>query len=241
MVESVNNFPTSAGLASSASSFACLTLAASRAAGLNMDNNELSLFARMGSGSAARSIYGGFVEMKLGERADGADAVAHPLFPREHWDLTVLIAITSEEKKKTGSTDGMELSRTTSPYYKPWIESSAKDITDMRKAVKEKDFQKVAEIAEFSCLKMHALALASNPGLIYWNGTTIDLMHKVREMRNMGVPVFFTIDAGPQLKAICPSQYAVKVESVLLEQPGVKRIIRTTLGGDATVLEEIDI
>jgi len=241
MVESINNFPTSAGLASSASSFACLALAASRAAGLNMDNDELSLFARIGSGSAARSVYGGFVEMKLGKREDGSDAVAHPLFSRDHWDLTVLIAITSEEKKKTGSTDGMELSRKTSPYYKPWVESSADDIQDMRQAIKEKDFQKVAEIAEFSCLKMHALALASNPGLIYWNGTTVDLIHKVREMRDMGIPVFFTIDAGPQLKAICPSDYAAKVESILLEQPGVKRVMKTPLGGDATILEEQDI
>jgi diphosphomevalonate decarboxylase len=239
-IESDNNFPTSAGLASSASSFACLTLSASRAAGLNLNNEELSRYARIGSGSAARSIFGGFVEMKLGKNEDGSDAIAYPLFSKEHWDLTVLIAVTSEKKKKTGSTDGMESSRLTSPYYQSWIDSSTKDIEEMRLAIKNKDFLKMAEVAEFSCLKMHALALATNPGLIYWNGATVDLMHRVRAMRNEGVPVFFTIDAGPQLKAICPAEYANKVETVLLEESGVKRIIKTSLGGDARVLEEMD-
>ncbi len=237
-VDSINNFPTSAGLASSASSFACLTLAASKSAGLNFNKNELSEYARIGSGSAARSIFGGFVEMTLGQKDGGSDAIAHPLFAKEHWDLTVLIAITSEKKKKTGSTDGMESSRLTSPYYQSWIDSSVADIDEMRQAITVKDFEKVAEISEFSCLKMHALALATNPGLIYWNGTTVDLMHKVRALRDEGTPVFFTIDAGPQLKAICPSEYAGKVEATLMQEPGVKRIIKTSLGGEAIILEE---
>lgn len=237
-VDSINNFPTSAGLASSASSFACLALAASRAAGLNLSNSELSEYARLGSGSAARSVFGGFVEMKLGQKSDGSDAVAEQLFPEDYWDLTVLIAITSEAKKKTGSTDGMEVSRLTSPYYKSWIDSSVIDIKEMRNALKEKDFQKVAEISEFSCLKMHALAIAANPGLIYWNGTTVNLIHRVRVLRNEGIPVFFTIDAGPQLKAICPSEYTANVESVLSAEKGIKRIIKSRLGGNAKILEE---
>jgi len=237
-VDSINNFPTSAGLASSASSFACLTLAASRAANLDLNNNELSEYARIGSGSAARSVFGGFVEMKLGQKDDGSDAIAYPLYPKEHWDLTVLIAITSEKKKKTGSTDGMESSRLTSPYYQSWIDSSQVDIDEMRQAITDKDFEKVADVSEFSCLKMHALALATNPGLIYWNGTTVNLMHKVRAMREEGIPVFFTIDAGPQLKAICPTEFAAKIETVLMEDTGVKRIIKTSLGGDAIILEE---
>lgn len=236
-VESVNNFPTSAGLASSASSFACLALAGTRAAGLDLDKSRLSELARLGSGSAARSVFGGFVEMKLGEKPDGHDAVAVPLFKKDHWDLSVLIAITSEKKKKTGSTDGMELSRNTSPYYNAWIDSSVKDIDDMRLAIQHKDFQKVAEISEFSCLKMHALALASNPGLIYWNGTTVDLMHNIRGQREQGIPVFFTIDAGPQVKAVCTADYKDKVQESLLSVNGVKRVIETGLGGDAQILK----
>jgi diphosphomevalonate decarboxylase len=237
-VESKNNFPTSAGLASSASSFACLAMAASRAANLDLTKGELSELARLGSGSAARSIFGGFVEMNMGNLADGSDAIAQPLFPKEHWDLSVLIAITSEKEKKTGSTDGMEASRLTSPFYKPWVESSSKDMDEMREAITQKDFEKVAEVSEFSCLKMHALALATNPGLIYWNGTTVDAMHSIREMRDNGIPVFFTIDAGPQVKAICPTEYADKVKKQLTQIPGVIRVIKTGLGGDALIVEE---
>ncbi|KAA3615640.1 MAG: diphosphomevalonate decarboxylase [Calditrichaeota bacterium] len=237
-VESENNFPTSAGLASSASSFACLTMAAANAANLDISKSRLSEFARLGSGSAARSIFGGFVEMDLGKKEDGSDSIAHQIFPKEHWDLSVLIAITSEKKKKTGSTEGMEASRLTSPFYQPWIDSSTKDMNEMRDAITQKDFEKVAEVSEFSCLKMHALALATNPGLIYWNGATVDAMHYVREMRESGIPVFFTIDAGPQVKAICPTKYAGQVKQKLEQLPDVIRVIKTGLGGDAIILEE---
>ena len=237
-VESRNNFPTSAGLASSASSFACLAMAASSAADLNFVKSELSELARLGSGSAARSIFGGFVEMNLGNLEDGSDAIAHQLFPKGYWDLSVLIAITSEKEKKTGSTDGMEASRLTSPFYGPWVESSGKDMDEMREAIAKKDFEKVAEVSEFSCLKMHALALATNPGLIYWNGTTVETMHYLREMRNNGTPVFFTIDAGPQVKAICPTKYADQVKQKIEQIPGVIRVIETGIGGDAIITEE---
>lgn len=237
-VKSENNFPTSAGLASSASSFACLALAASSAAGLILNSVELSILARLGSGSAARSVFGGFVEMNPGNKKDGSDAAAYQLYPENYWDLTVIIAITSEQKKKTGSTDGMEISRLTSPYYDAWVNSSQKDMEDMRSAIKNKDFQKMAEVSEFSCLKMHALALASNPGLIYWNGTTIDLLHKIKALRERGLPVFFTVDAGPQVKAICPFSAAEKVKSALYEIEGVSRIIQTGLGSNARIMEE---
>ncbi len=238
LVTSTNNFPTSAGLASSASSFACLALAASKGLNLDLSNTQLSELARLGSGSAARSIFGGFVEMKLGEKADGSDAAAFQLKPQKYWDLTVLIAITSEEKKKTGSTDGMESSRLSSPYYQPWVESSVPDMEEMRIAIENKDFTKMADVSEFSCLKMHALALASNPGLLYWNGSTVNLIHKIRSLRASGIPVFFTIDAGPQLKAICPTEYTDSVNSLLQEEPGVKKIIESGIGPDAIVLEE---
>lgn len=237
-VESENNFPTSAGLASSASSFACLALAASRAAGLDLSPRELSELARKGSGSAARSLFGGFVEMRLGDAQDGSDAYAYQLYPAEFWDLRVMIAITSEKKKKTGSTDGMELSRNTSPYYGRWIDSSINDMNEMREAIAKRDFEMVADISEFSCLKMHALAMASRPGLIYWNGTTVDLIHSIRDLRAAGTNVFFTIDAGPQVKAICTADDAAKVRRMLEETPGVQRVIETGLGGDARVLQE---
>lgn len=236
-INSTNNFPTSAGLASSASAFAAATVAGCAAAEMELTDKQLSELARIGSGSAARSIYGGFAEMKLGRKTDGSDAFAVPLYGPDYWDLTVLIAITSEKKKKTGSTDGMEASRLTSPYYDAWIKSSKVDMREMRKALKDKDFEKVADISEYSCLKMHALALATNPGLIYWNGTTVDLMHQIRMTRSFGVPVFFTIDAGPQVKAICPTVDATIVKEKMMEIPGVVRIIETKLGPNARIVE----
>ncbi len=235
-VESVNNFPTAAGLASSASAFAALALAASRAAGLELSGQELSILARMGSGSAARSLFGGFVEMHRGRREDGRDAWAEPLYPADYWPLQVIIAITSEVQKKTGSTDGMELSRRTSPYYRAWVDSSEDDLAAMRAALAEKDFQKLAEVSEFSCLKMHALAMASNPGLIYWSAATLELLHWVRTLREQGTPVFFTIDAGPQLKIICPPSYSSAIVDQLSGHPAVERTIVSALGPDARVL-----
>jgi len=235
-VESVNNFPTSAGLASSASGFAALSLAATSAVGLELTPTELSGLARLGSGSAARSIFGGFVEMAVGRNDDGSDAVARMLYPADYWDLSILIAVTSEKQKKTGSTDGMELSRHTSPYYPAWIASSDNDLSEMRGCLAAKDFEKLADLSEYSCLKMHALALASRPGLLYWNGATVSLMHAVRELRQSGIPVFFTVDAGPQVKAICPTPYLSRVKERLENIPGVARTIESALGGAAQLI-----
>jgi len=231
-----NNFPTSAGLASSASAFAALSLAASFAFGLKLSKEKLSELARQGSGSAARSIYGGFVEMKKGIKHDGSDAVATQLAPKEYWELRLLIAITSESKKKTGSTDGMKLSKKNSPYYQGWINSSSSDIEEMRSAIKTKDFQKLGELAEFSCLKMHGLAISSRPGLLYWNGTTIEVIHAIKELRRRGRAVYFTIDAGPQVKAICLPRDVVQIQKELEQIPGVVKIIETPLGGDAKII-----
>ena len=159
LIKSENNFPSAAGLASSASAFAALGVAATHAAKLNLSLKDLSILARIGSGSAARSIFGGFVEMQKGLYKNGSDAFAESIADNNYWDLRVLIAITSEREKKTGSTDGMAQSKKTSPYYRNWIATSPKDLSGMRAAIKKKDFQKLGEISEFSCLKMHALDL----------------------------------------------------------------------------------
>ncbi|RMF54452.1 MAG: diphosphomevalonate decarboxylase, partial [Calditrichaeota bacterium] len=127
-VESHNNFPTGAGLASSASGFAALTIAASAALGLELSSEKLSILARQGSGSAARSIYGGFVEMKKGELPDGSDAYAIQLYDENYWNLDMLILITSEEEKEISSTRGMKLTAETSPYYSAWVQSSEDDL-----------------------------------------------------------------------------------------------------------------
>jgi diphosphomevalonate decarboxylase len=234
---SENNFPTAAGLASSASGFAALALAGSGAAGLPLSGRELSVLARIGSGSAARSIFGGFVEMHRGLTSDGSDAYAEQLENERYWDLRILIGVTSQIKKKIGSTDGMNLSKGTSPYYSSWIENSENDLSIMREAIRKKDFQQLGDLSEFSCLKMHALALASNPGMLYWNGTTVEGMNLIRDLRKSGISVYFTIDAGPQLKAICLPDAVDKVKGALEQLPGIQKVICTKLGGDAQLLE----
>ncbi|MBN2364603.1 MAG: diphosphomevalonate decarboxylase [Calditrichaeota bacterium] len=238
IVESRNNFPTGAGLASSASAFASLALAASTASGLSPDSSTLSEIARYGSGSAARSIFGGFVEMKKGGKADGSDSIALQLANENYWDIHVLIAITSEKKKEISSTYGMKLTADTSPFYPAWVESSQQDLDEMKKAIACKDFSKLGDLSEFSCLKMHATALSAYPGLLYWNSTTIECIHAIRQMRKEGIPVYFTIDAGPQVKAICLPENIEHISSVLQAITGVKRIISTPLGPSVTLLEK---
>lgn len=237
-VVSENNFPTGAGLASSASAFASLALAGTTAAGIQKSETQLSELARLGSGSAARSVFGGFVEMKMGTLTDGTDAVAHQIAPEDYWDIRVLIAITSTEAKKTGSTEGMQLSAETSPYYQEWLSSSPKDLADMRQAIKFRDFKSLGKISEYSCLKMHALAMSARPGLIYWNSTTLECIQAIMELRKSGIPVYFTIDAGPQVKAIYLPENEDQIQKALANIKGVKKIIKTALGPGTTLVGE---
>ena len=232
-VISENNFPTAAGLASSASGFAALALAANKAFSANLNPVELSEIARRGSGSAARSIFGGIVEMHKGNRADGKDAVAEQLAPADYWDLRLLIALTSKARKKTTSTDGMNLSRETSPYYEAWVSSSEKDLQEMRSAIRQRDFQKLGEMSEYSCLKMHALPMSSRPGLFYWNNKTFEILEEIRAFRAAGLAVYFTIDAGPQVKALCEGKNTAEVKQRLAQIDGVLEVLESRLGGPA--------
>ncbi len=234
VVRSTNNFPTGAGLASSASGFAALAVAANAAFEHPFDERELSAIARRGSGSAARSIFGGWVEMHRGERPDGSDAVAEPLLAPEEWPLTVFVCITSGAPKAIGSTEGMTLTARTSPFYPAWVEHQEADLAAMRAAIARRDFEQVIAVAEHSCLKMHGLMLSAQPGLVYWNSVTVAIIHAVRRMREeAGIPVFFTIDAGPQVKVICPPEVAEPVRQHLQTVEGIQRIFTTGLGEGA--------
>lgn len=236
-VESFNNFPTGAGLASSASGFAALALAGTAAANLDLSPRELSILARQGSGSAARSVFGGFVEMKKGESTDGSDAFAVQLYDENYWQLDMLILVTSEAPKAIGSTEGMTLTAKTSPYYSAWVQSSADDLEKMRQALAAKDFEQVGEISEFSCLKMHGLAISAQPGILYWNGVTVDLIHEVRRLRSQGTPAYVTIDAGPQVKVLTLPEYSGALVNRFISFPGVQSIIHTTVGPSARLAD----
>ncbi len=235
-VVSSNNFPTGAGLASSASGFAALVVAADAALDLGLPPARLSELARRGSGSAARSIFGGFVEMHHGRRTDGADCIAEPLLPASEWPLAVTVGIVSKAAKAVGSTDGMELTRETSPYYSAWVDNAETDLQAARSALDTRDFEKLADVSEHSCLKMHALAMSANPGLMYWQAPTVAGINRVRALRRAGHAVFFTIDAGPQLKVVSLPGELPAVRDALTTIDGLQEIVHTGLGEGARVV-----
>ena len=237
-ISSENNFPTAAGLASSASGFAALVAAADAALNLSLSQRELSIIARRGSGSAARSIFGGFVDMHVGSRSDGTDCFAEPLLDAAQWPLEVIVAITTHARKSVSSGAGMTLSAASSPYFESWVASHPTDMELARAAIMQRDFAALAAVAESSCLKMHAAALAGQPPLVYWNGVTVECMHAVTGLRRAGVPVFFTIDAGPQLKAVCPPDAAATVRRELEAVPGVLETLQSGLGPGVEILDD---
>ncbi|MEQ8858626.1 MAG: diphosphomevalonate decarboxylase [Pseudomonadales bacterium] len=227
-VHSCNDFPTAAGLASSASGFAALVTAVDACCGLNLSIRERSDFARQASASAARSVFGGFVALAA------PDWTGRPLLDAAEWPLAVVIAITDTASKAVSSTTGMGLSAA-SPYFSAWVQSSEGDFAAGLHAVAKRDFAALAEVAEHSCLKMHGLMLATRPPLVYWNPTTLACVQRIRSLRDQGVEVFFTIDAGPQVKAVCLPERAETVARALGAIPGVARVLRAGLGGGAWV------
>jgi diphosphomevalonate decarboxylase len=237
-VTSANDMPTASGLASSASGFAALAVAAARAAGLALAPAELSELARTGSGSAARSIFGGFAEMAPGARADGRDAVAAPVAGGDAWtDLRLVVAVTSEGAKTVGSTEAMERTARTSPYYAPWLASVPGDLAEARAAIAARDLPRLGAVAERSALRMHASALAAEPGILYWTAATVAAMGAVTALRARGVAAFFTIDAGPHVKVLCAATDAAAVDEALLRTPGVLRTVVASPGRGAHLVE----
>ena len=235
-VTSENNFPTAAGLASSASAFAALVVAADGLLGTEVDRQQCSAWARRGSGSAARSIFDGFVVWDKGERTDGQDSVARGLQSPDWWPLEVVIAVTEAAPKAVASTDGMLHTQATSPLYAAWVEDQAAALKAAEQAVMTRDFEALALVTEASTLGMHATAMAARPGLMYWQPATLACIQAVRALRARGVGVFFTVDAGPQVKAICLPGDAQVVADALAAVPGVTQVLRSGLGAGAQVV-----
>ena len=235
-VATTNSFPTAAGLASSASGFAALALGATRCAGLDLGADELSVLARRGSGSAARSITAGVSLWRAGEKDDGSDSFATTIVSPEEWDLRVVVGVTDFASKAVGSTEAMEHTRLTSPYYEAWIRSVETDLSDAVQAIQDRDFSVLGQVTERSALSMHAATLASRPAIPYWNGTTVEALHLIRRLRGEGLDVYFTCDAGPQPKALCTAESADVVQQHLERLPGVKSVIPCRLGAGASVL-----
>lgn len=226
-----SNFPASSGLASSASGFAALAVAANEAFGLDLDFSALCELARMGSVSAGRSMLGGFVRL---DPASNEQVVAQ-LHPRDHWPLRMVVAVTDPTQKRISSTSGMARSASTSSYYSSWIVDTGKDYRECIAALADRDFPRLSTIAESNCCKMHALMLSSKPPLLYWKSGTLAAIETVGKLQEDGLDVFFTIDAGPQVKAFCSPEVADIVQEELQVTPGVDHTINCGIGDGPSV------
>jgi len=227
-VVSRNDFPTAAGLASSASGFAALAVAACAAAGQKRSPEELSALARRGSGSASRSVPGGWAVWE-GESA-------RQVHPPEHWDLRFCVALCAAGPKATGSRDGMRSSRETSPYHSAFIAQCRRDLPEALRLLALRDLPGLGALAERNALRMHADALAADPPLLYWEPATVACLQALRELREAGTPAFATIDAGPHVVGICAAADAKQVEMRLREVSGVDDVVTCAPAGGARLV-----
>ncbi len=237
-VVSENNFPSGAGIASSAAAFAALALAGSKAAGLSLNERDLSRLARRGSGSACRSVPGGFVEWFMGTADE--DCYASSIAPADHWAVVDCVAIVSELHKKTGSTEGHALANT-SPLQQARLADAPRRLDLCRQAVLDRDFDLLAGIVELDSDMMHAVMMTSSPALHYWTAATIDVMSAVRAWRQEGLSVCYTVDAGPNVHVLCLEKDLLEVRSRLGKLPTVKNILVAHAGGPARLMEEISL
>lgn len=235
LVESVNHVPTAAGLASSASGLAALAGAASHAAGLTLSQEDLSRLARRGSGSASRSIYGGFAEWVKG--TDDATSFAVPVDDAD-WDIGMLFIIVNDAIKEVSSRDGMKRTVETSAFYDGWLNTLEADLKAMKQAISERDVESVGQIAERNALKMHATTLAANPPFTYWTAESMKAMDAVRNLRKKGFTAYFTMDAGPNVKIVCKQSELKAIKELLLEDFQVEQLIEARPGPGLHVLEQ---
>lgn len=235
-VVSANNFPTASGIASSASGFAALTVAGAAALGLDLTPTQLSAVARLGSGSASRSLFGGFVEWEQGR--DHETSVAQPLFPASHWDLCDLVAVVSSAEKAVSSAQGHTLADS-SPLNRARVDSLDAALAEVRAAIATRDIERLGPVIERDALAMHAVMMTSAPSLLYWQPGTLEILHAVPGWRTDGLPVYFTIDAGPNVHLICESAHVDAVQERLEALASVQRVIASRAGEAPSVEETV--
>jgi diphosphomevalonate decarboxylase len=238
-IVSESNFPVAAGLASSASGLAALTVAAAKAAGLHLNEKELSILARKGSGSASRSLCEGFAEWHKGHEEDGSDSYAESIAPRSHWpEFRMLACIVSEAKKPVSSRAGMAQTVANCPYYEGWLKTVDSDLANIRNGIRSKDFTLVGSTAEKNALKMHATMITTTPSIIYWTPASMDIIHSILQWREEGMESYFTMDAGPQVKVLCLEKNMHELQRRLESLGVIKRTIVCKPGEKARLVED---
>lgn len=232
-VTSSSNFPIGAGIASSSSAFAALTVAAVHAAGLDLDTKTLSRIARLGSGSASRSLYGGFVEWFVGNGDE--DSFSQPLSVAEDWKLIDLIALVDPSEKPYGSTEGHKFAES-SPLQAARVSDTPRRLSVCREAIENKDFDVLSQIVELDSNLMHSVMQTSTPALRYWTPETVRIMRSVELWRSEKLEVCYTIDAGPNVHCLCTPGSADEVEARLRQIPGVQSVLTCAPGTGAHLL-----
>lgn len=233
-IESTSNFPRGSGIASSAAAFAALALASAKLYGLPTDPVELSRLARLGSGSACRSIMGGFVEWIAG--TDHQSSYAIPIAPPGHWDLVDCVAVISTEHKAVSSREGHRLANT-SPLQPCRVQSAPQRLEQCRQAILRRDFEQLAQVVELDSNLMHSVMMTSYPPLFYWQPETLVIMEEVRQWRCQGIPVCYTIDAGPNVHVLSPGDHAEQVKEKIAQITGIKQVIVAPVGEGAYAVD----
>jgi diphosphomevalonate decarboxylase len=228
-VQSRNSFPTAAGLASSASGFAALAVACDAALGLGSSRAHLSDLARQSSASAARSLFPGYVELLAGAHS------AQPVAAADHLPLELLVAVTTRGPKEVGSTEAMQRTRATSPYYEPWLAAAARTFDQVKAAVLARDLEALGQSMEQSTLLMHASMMTAVPSIRYAEPATVALLRLVEQLRDDGVPAYFTMDAGPHVKVLTEPGYCERVSAALRQSAGVVDVLHCRIGGEPEV------
>lgn len=235
-VDSFNFVPTAAGLASSASAFAALALATATALEMDLSPQELSTFARRGSGSSTRSLFGGFVEWDMGTSSN--DSMAVPIDDAD-WDIGMLVIAVNTQQKKIASRVGMEHTVATSPFYPAWVQTAAADLQAMKEAIAQRDFQRLGELTEHNGMKMHATTLSANPPFTYWTADSLLAQEAVREVRErLGLPAYMTMDAGPNVKVLCRASDLPVLKEELSKVFAKEQVIASLSGPAAHVLSQ---
>jgi diphosphomevalonate decarboxylase len=234
-VVSRSNFPAGVGIASSASAFAALTLAACAAAGLSLSEAELSALARRGSGSASRSVPGGYTEWLMGR--GNASSYARTVAPAGHWDLRDVVAVVSREPKAVGSSRGHGLA-VSSPLHPTRVEAAPGMLESCKRTLLARNLGALGALIEQDAMMMHAVMMTSRPALYYWTPATVEIIQAVQAWRADGLAVYFTIDAGPNVHLICQAHDAVQVERRVRALPGVLDVLVSGPGGAARLVEE---
>ncbi|MFE6286035.1 diphosphomevalonate decarboxylase [Streptomyces sp. NPDC057877] len=240
VVDSRNTVPTGAGLASSASGFAALAMAAAAAYGLDCDAAGLSRLARRGSGSASRSVFGGFAQWHAGTGTgpEGDESSYAEAVPAARLDVALVIAVVNAGPKAVSSREAMRRTVDTSPLYGPWAASSRDDLADMRAALVRGDLRAVGEIAERNALGMHATMLAARPAVRYLSPATVTVLDRVSELRERGVAAYVTMDAGPNVKVLCHRAQAEQVARAVREAAPGGTVLVAGPGPGARLLGE---